>query len=91
VFLVVFDYLSVFDRKNPVGAIRAFREAFNESYLNSALYASSDHYFDNGKANRDQRKRNEIMVIKSHQPGKMYEESRALLKSMYTSNPTATR
>ncbi|CAN0029253.1 unnamed protein product, partial [Ectocarpus fasciculatus] len=29
-FLVVFDYYSVFDRKNPLAAIRAFREAFPE-------------------------------------------------------------
>ena len=27
-FLVVFDYYSVFDRKNPLASIRAFREAF---------------------------------------------------------------
>jgi glycosyltransferase involved in cell wall biosynthesis len=28
VFLFVFDYRSVFERKNPVGAVRAFRRAF---------------------------------------------------------------
>jgi glycosyltransferase involved in cell wall biosynthesis len=28
VFLVTFDHLSVFDRKNPVGAVEAFRRAF---------------------------------------------------------------
>ena len=27
-FLYVFDYASVFERKNPVGAVRAFRQAF---------------------------------------------------------------
>ena len=30
VFLVVFDYYSYFDRKNPIGAVRAFKEAFRE-------------------------------------------------------------
>ncbi len=29
VFLVVFDHLSITERKNPIGAIRAFREAFS--------------------------------------------------------------
>ena len=31
VFLVVFDYYSYFDRKNPLGAVRAFKEAFNST------------------------------------------------------------
>lgn len=38
VFLVAFDYLSILERKNPLGAIEAFRQAFeNENHVRLVL------------------------------------------------------
>jgi hypothetical protein len=67
VFLVVFDYASVYDRKNPGGAVRAFKNAFNDSYLNSATYLRSSgvgHHL----SQVDETPQNEILIIKSHDP-----------------------
>ncbi|MEP6295776.1 MAG: glycosyltransferase, partial [Ilumatobacter sp.] len=41
VFVVSFDYLSIVERKNPIGAIRAFRTAFDETDVAVRLVVKS--------------------------------------------------
>lgn len=44
-FLAMFDYLSVFDRMNPLGVVKTFKEAFpSESRTDVALVLKSSNY-----------------------------------------------
>jgi hypothetical protein len=57
--------LSVFDRKNPIGAVRAFREAFNSS---KSMEEASRTDVDS-----------ELMIIKSSRIVSKFEKSRQSL------------
>ena len=51
-FLFVFDYLSVFERKNPLGAVESFRKAFPEGSGASLVIKTINHEADRDNHDR---------------------------------------
>jgi glycosyltransferase involved in cell wall biosynthesis len=77
VFFVVFDYYSVFERKNPLAVIKAFQEAFPST---SATQGVGDNTGGGGGEDAQV-----MLIIKSSKPNKLFaNERKRLLETIGT-------